>query len=385
MVARTWLWFALCLGIGGCGNYDDASSPAEGPQDGGTADGAMSSDDAAMSLGAFVRGRVTDAEGKPVADVEVRADKSTGRTDSSGRFELRVDDTDDGKEVGVSVEGEKYSNGTVPVRIEKGGADANVELTVKERKMVMLEDSKVGGRIEGDDGFAMDVPEDALKTREGDVVVGPVEVRYALVSVPDDVVAAPGRMQSLDQRGLDGYGMVEVSFFQNGERLVLEKTATYEIPLVADSGLDEGKEVDGYQLTAEDKRWEKGSTATVKSGKLVVKSDRDGWVGAAKELPTDSCVAGRLKSSADTAAPNTTIRAARARGLSLVQADTAADGSFCLPVTPNDDWAVSAYFADSKANSLGIQVSVNSADATGMCGGSGCKQVGDVELPVLKE
>ncbi len=387
MVARAWLVSALCLSIalGGCGDSSAPAASLTNPEDdsaGQTEDGGALADAAALTA-AYVRGRVTDATGKPVPDVEVGVDKSRARTDASGRFELRVDEVEDGKEVGVSVQGDKYSNGTLPVRVEKN-VNANVELTVKERKMVMFPDSKEGGRLEADDGFTMELPPEALQDSKGVAVAGPVEVRYALVSEAGDVTAAPGRMQASGEVPLDGYGMVEVLFFQNGERLVLNKAVSYEIPLVADSDLEEGKEVEGYQLSAQDKRWQKGVGATVKEGKLVVKSDRDGWVGAAKELPVESCVSGRLRASADQAAPNTLIRAARARGLSLVQAATAEDGSFCLPVTPNDDWQVSAYFgADSKGSERGIQLSLNSSEAAGMCGGTGCKQVGDVELPFL--
>ncbi len=386
MVRRAWLWSSLWVVISACGDSVGSDVGDDDDRDAGTQtqDGSVAGEDGEASLGSYVRGRVTDPDGKPLADVEVRTEKSVGRTDSSGRFELMVEDAAEGKEVGVSVEGSKYSTGTVPVRVTKS-ADANVELTVKERKMVILEDSKTGGRVQVDDGFAVELPAAALSTSRGLAVEGPVEVRYTVVSDARDVVALPGRMQSSDKVALDGYGMVEVAFFQDGERLVLNKTATYEMPLVADSGLEDGKEIPAYLLTAEDKRWQKGASAMVKSGKVVVRSDHDGWVGAAKELPADSCVAGRLKASADRAAPNTTIRAARARGLSLVQTDTADDGSFCLPVTPDDDWQVSAYFADGKADSLGIQVSVNSSQAAGMCGGDGCKQVGEVELPAIKD
>jgi hypothetical protein len=61
---------------------------------------------------------------------------------------------------------------------------------------------------------------------------------------------------------------------------------------------------------------------------------------------------------------------------------TAADGSFCVPVTPDDDWRVSTYFDDG-AEAFGLEVALDSGEAAGVCGGSGCKQLGDVALPRL--
>ena len=42
-------------------------------------------------------------------------------------------------------------------------------------------------------------------------------------------------------------------------------------------------------------------------------------------------------------------------------------------------------FYDDGMQSYGLAVDLNSSDAVGMCGGTGCKSVGDVALPALDD
>jgi Carboxypeptidase regulatory-like domain len=330
---------------------------------------------------ATIRGRVTDLGGSPLAGVEVVAAGVKVKTDANGRFELGVAAE---KEVRVAVESERYSASALPVTVSKEAA-ANIELTVKSRSVAMLPDAEKGGRIEGSDGFAVELPEGALRDASGMPVKGEVELRYALVTSADDVTAAPGRMQASDKKGLEGFGMAEVRFYKRGERLTLGKEMTVEVPLHRDHQLKDGDTVDLFEHGREDLRWQASQRASVQGNKAVLRSSRDEWLGAAREQPTDSCVSGRLSAGEDGSAQvaNTTIRAARERGLSLIQVETAADGSFCVPVTPDDDWRVSTYFDDG-AEAFGLEVALDSAQAAGMCGGSGCKQLGNVALPRLQ-
>jgi hypothetical protein len=240
-------------------------------------------------------------------------------------------------------------------------------------------DAAAGGRAEGDDGFALQLPGDALRDESGAPVQGEVEVRYATISQPREVTAAPGRMQANDGKSLDGFGMAEVSFYQRGKRVKLMKDMQVELPMYEGHGLADGAEVDLYQLGAQELRWSQNARGRVKANRVVLSASRDEWIGAAKALPAASCVKGRLGVPGDRRVANTTLRAARGRGLSLVQAETNADGSFCLPVTADDDWRVSTFFADGE-ESFGLEVELRSDVASGMCGGSGCKDVGDVTL-----
>jgi len=372
----------MSLGLA-CGDTKEDSTPADAavvdaraqPDTG--ADAGDQPDASLPPVEGRVKGRVTTVDGKPLAGLTVRSGNDVAKTDEQGRFSLEVREKDEAR---IAIDSDKYSSGATPVRVD-AKSDANVELAVLERKAVMVEDASKGGRSEGADGFAVDLPEKALRNEDGSEVKGKVEVRYALVNKSKDVTAAPGRMEAKGG-ALEGYGMAEVRFYKDGKELKLVQKARFEIPLHADHGLTDGKEVGLFELGKEDKRWREGTKGMVKNGKVVVESDKSDWVGAAKALPVDSCVSGRLTANMN-AAKNTTIRAARDRGLSLVQAETAEDGSFCLPVTPNDDWRVSTYYDDGK-DGLGLEVPVNSADATGMCGGSGCKSVGDVDLPTLE-
>jgi Carboxypeptidase regulatory-like domain len=376
-MAETKSFLALCAivtqalaGVIGCGDGDVIPVTAE----------RMVAAERTVEQKATIRGRVTDLGGGPLAGVEVIAAGMKVKTDASGRFELGVAGE---KEVRVAVESDRYSASALPVTVRKD-AVANIELTVKSRSVAMLADAEKGGRIEGSDGFAVELPEGALRDASGLPVKGEVELRYALVTSADDVTAAPGRMQASDKKGLEGFGMAEVRFYKAGQRLTLGKEMKVEVPLHRDHQLQDGELVELFEHGREDLRWQASKRASVQGNKAVLRSAKDEWLGAAREQPTDSCVSGRLSAGEDGSArvANTTIRAARERGLSLIQVETAADGSFCVPVTPDDDWRVSTYFDDG-AEAFGLEVALDSAAAAGMCGGSGCKQLGDVALPRL--
>lgn len=364
---------ALALGCG-----DDPASPAVDP-DGGPEEGDTSSEQA------VIKGRVTDVTGAPLKDVDVVAAGGTkGRTDERGRFQVTVAAKGDTR---IAVESEKYSGAALSVRADKE-ASAQVELSVKSRSTLMLVDAEKGGRVQDDDGFAVELPAGGLKDSADKPVTGAVEVRYATIKNASDVSAAPGRMQTSTEKGLDGYGFVEVRFYKDGQRVILAKQMRVEIPLQAGSELKEGQQVDLYGLGKGDGRWKATSKAQVSANKVVVDTMQDDWLGAAQETPVDSCVNGRLgimpKGALQSAmVANTTLRAARARGLSLVQAESGEDGSFCLPVSPNDDWHVTTFYDDGK-ESYELAVDLRSSDAAGMCGGTGCKSVGDVALPSLE-
>jgi hypothetical protein len=361
---------ALCVALfAGCGNESIKMDDAD-------RDAAV---DASAGVGGRVHGRVTDVDGKPVANAAVRVGKQSGTTDKAGRFSFDVEGEG---ELQVAVDSKKYSSGAGPVQVKNGG-DTHVELAVKTRTSVMASVA-ADGVTAAKDGVTVKVPKGGLVTKNGEPAVGMVEVAYTVVNEPKHITAAPGRMETEAKGALEGYGMVELRFFQGDDELVLSKMATIEVPLGAMAAVDSGKKVAGYKLGTEDARWKSASEVTVQNGKLLLSTASAGWIGAARALPVDSCVSGRLKAKGAGAA-NTSIRAARARGLSLVQADTGDDGSFCLPVTPDDDWSVSTYFDDGSATGLGLTVDVVSSDAVGMCGGDGCKKVGDVDLPVLAQ
>jgi hypothetical protein len=362
---------SLSLIAGACG--DSPSNAGDGDGDG---DADAGTPDAGLPE-RRVRGRVTDVTGKAVADVPVVVEGEMVQTDAEGRFDVKV--RTDEAEVQVAVDSKSYSSGTMPVKVA-GGADSHVEVSVKSRQSVMATVASDGVSAEKD-GVIVKVPADGLRTKSGEEVSGEVEVAVTVVKDPADVTAAPGRLESDDRQSLEGYGFAEVRFFQNDAELVLTKVAHFEIPLSAEIATENGEKVVAYGLGTSDKRWKSAGEATVMDGKLVIETDQAAWLGGARALPIDSCVSGRLLAGGS-AALNTTIRAARGRGLSLVQADTGTDGSFCVPVTPNDDWQVSTYYDDGAAG-LGLSIPLNSSDATGMCGGDGCKQVGDVDLPAL--
>lgn len=339
-----------------------------------------STDKPSTDLGtSFIRGRVTDVRGAPLANLEVSADGATVRTNARGRFELPATA---GREVRMLVNDPMYTRAEMPVSVA-AGVGAQVEVAVKSRRVLSMLSASAGGRVESDDGFAVELPSDALIDQRGAKVTGAVEVRYATITEPSDITAAPGRMQTANRDSIEGYGLAEVSFYQSGARLTLTKAMKVEVPLSVGHGLTEGQDVDTYQLSRADSRWAQRARSQVRGSKVVVTTSEESWVGAASALPTPSCMKGTLGLDGGPRLANTTIRAARARGLSLIQAETHADGSFCMPVSPDDDWSVSAAFDDGQT-AYGLAADLRSDEASGMCGGTGCKDIGSVTLPIVE-
>lgn len=361
-------------------DMDAAATPdgdIEGSDDDGSVDDAAADDAAAGAMPkAQVRGRVTDDKGMPLVGVPVVVGDQEVQTDDKGGFSAVTGDIKGG-EVRVAVRSDKYSSAVMPV--SAGDDAASVEVAVVEKKTLMVAEAMTGGRVEDDSGFAVNLAEASLRKKNGEVVAGPVEIRFAVVDEPEKVTAAPGRMQREDKTGLEGSGIVEVTFFQDGEELTLAEPADIEIPLVDDHGLQDGDEVEMFALGKDDSRWKPAPRAMAQGNKVVVRTDKTDWLGAASPLPDTSCVSGSLTFK-QRPAPATAVRAARKRGLSLIQAQTLPDGSFCLAVTPDDDWAVSAFIDDGE-QAGGFAVDLDSRDAVGMCGGSGCKDVGEVAIP----
>ncbi len=341
--------------------------------------GAAGGDGGVRERTGWIRGQVTDVDGVLLADVDVAVNGVSTRSDSRGRFALQALAD---RELQMTAQSDMYSTAVLPVTVDQG-TGAQVQVALKPRRIVKLADAAAGGRVESDDGFALELPGGALLDDQAAAVSGEVEVRYVIIDRPREIAAAPGRMQAMDHSGIEGYGMAEVGFYQNGTRLKLGKLMQMEVPLYEGNTLTEGQEVDVYQMTAEEVRWAQGPRARVQTSKLVVSTAQDEWLSAAAALPATSCMKGKLTVEGGAQAANTTLRAIRTRGLSLIQAETASDGSFCLPVTPDDDWSVSSFFSDGQ-RSFGLQVDLRSDNAAGMCGGStGCKDLGQVALPAL--
>jgi len=341
-------------------------------------DGSVSS--AALGL---VHGRVTDRGGKGVKDVSVVTDGSKVQTREDGTFELAVAA---GEDKVVSVEDESLSKAATTVRVDSAGV-ANVELEVSSLEKIEIEDAKAGGRFEGKDGFAVELPEKSLQTKDGKIAEGKAEIRYATIKEPAQMRGAPGEMRTKDgdgkERRISTKAIGEIRFYQKGEPLEFKgDSAKLELPLAKGSKEKDGAELDRFHYNEEKGEWEKEGKAKVDKGHVVADVKHFTWWAAGSIVADSTCVTVNLLDADSNPAAYTRVYAVAVDALLVASADTDEQGGVCLPLAPKTNFDLTAFFgAGSRSGEWRATVTTPSGAAA--CGSKSCEDLGEVRLVSL--
>jgi hypothetical protein len=120
--------------------------------------------------------------------------------------------------------------------------DMNRTVTLLSRGPVITFDGTLGGKFASKDGATVDIPSSSLVNSNGDIVFGPVDLFITPLDISDatEANAFPGSFSGMpanqtEPELLYSYGVVEYSFFQNGEELQLLNgtQAELELPIYA--------------------------------------------------------------------------------------------------------------------------------------------------------
>lgn len=194
---------------------------------------------------------VVDAKGLPI----------TGVTATSEVFSIESYTVNDSNQLLVSM---RPSDSQGIIRLQKEGYqdglafldgamfDTTIPVTLLKRPPAIIFDAFLGGEYIGIDGASVKLPEDSLVRADGSAANGPVELYITPVDISDNIQrqAFPGSFYGLPdeseipdgeplQHMIVSYGVVEFSFFQEGEELQLKQgaTADLQLPLYSNTSL----------------------------------------------------------------------------------------------------------------------------------------------------
>jgi catechol 2,3-dioxygenase-like lactoylglutathione lyase family enzyme len=322
----------------------------------------------------LVRGRVRTQDGSTLEPVTVRSGGKSAKTDRDGYFTLEVKAGGDQR---IAVDSKEFAGGEAQVRVEKRG-EANLELGVMRASALEVDDAEKGGRFEGADGFALKLPEKALRDARGGSSKGRAEIRYAAVGDAKLVRVAPELRSSSGQnqeQRLKSHGLVEVRFFDGDEPLRLAGEAEIEVPLPAGSKLQDGDKVGLYHYDTGKGRFESQGEAEVKDGKWVAKVDKFSWWTIAEPAEATSCINATLRTPAGRPAAWVVASAVGIDELWLSSASTNDDGEVCLEAPAGGNVALTAFWDDGDRSGEWSE-SALAPDQPAMCGGD-CLELGD--------
>lgn len=386
MSKRWMVVLGLSLGLWSVGCSDDKKSKTPGNDAGDTPDAAPADagKDAGPTSGkAIVKGRVADPDGRTVGNIEVQIGEKKVRTDNRGLFE--AEDLPPGK-TQVAVKDNEHSAAQVTVDVKDMEAN-QVSLTVLEYKKVELADAEAGGTVMSAEGMKVVLPPKSLKDKEGGMVKGKVEARYAIVNESGKLPASPGGMQAEMEKqvvDLESFGMIDIGFFQNDEKLTLDGEADLEFPLGINNKID-GEEVDIWSFDAESGKWKQEGKGTVDksaggNGVAKTKVKHFSWWNADAPLTDQTCIKGTLLTSTGSPIPNMQLQVTGVDYLTSLAASTGADGTFCSPVKLGSTNRVTAFGADGVSYFEWTSPDVVAGTTPAMCGATPdtCLDIGTV-------
>lgn len=321
----------------------------------------------------LVRGRVRTQDGSALKTVTVRSGAKSAKTDAEGYFTLEVKA---GSEQRIAVDSKEFAGGEAQVRVEKRG-EANLELGVMRASALEVDDAEKGGRFEGDDGFALKLPEKALRGADGSSSKGRAEVRYAgvrdakLMRVAPELRSSSGQNQ--EQR-LKSHGLIEVRFFDGDAPLQLAGEAEIEVPLPAGSALEDGDKVGLYHYDTAEGRFKREGEAEIKNGKWVAKVDKFSWWTIAEPAEATSCIAATLRTPSGEPAAWVVATAIGVDELWRSSAASDADGEVCVEAPAGGSVALTAFWDDGDRSGEWSE-SAQAPEAAAMCGGD-CLELG---------
>jgi hypothetical protein len=368
--------------VSACDDAGDGKKPAPsddagtmGQDDaGGDGDGDAGGDGDGDGEVGTVQGRVVFANGEAVGQVEVAIGDKTYQTDSRGVFV--ASDVAKGT-AQVKVQSDSTSDAQVTVAVEPDKS-AQVDLAVLPLTTVEVAESDKAGTVTGTDGVIVVMEDKSLQTKDGADTTGVAEVRYGRVSASSDVKAAPGGLKALmaDQPvQLETFGMVDLRFYQAGEKLKLAKAVDVTLPLGPNTFVN-GDMIDVFSFDESDGYWKPEGKAMVENGTAKLKVPHLSWWCVGAPIAGTSCLSGKVATMDEPPVPLSGI-AVSAVGVNYWGSSIAYsgdDGTFCLDVKEGSTSTVSA-FGSNGVSYLEFKQDV-AAGSAGMCGGEGCSDIG---------
>ncbi len=331
---------------------------------------------------ATIRGRVVDAAGAPIANVEVRSVSGTTTTSAQGEFETQVPAS--GAAV-LTFHRDGYVRGLERLDLATS-AEVPLTVTMVERAPAIAFDSSTGGEVVGLRGAAMNAPANAFRDRDGNPVTGMVEVYLTPLNPSDaaELDAYPGDGLARDASGetihLETFGVLDVTVMQGDVDLTIRDGmgVQIEVPLPDPLPTEPPESI---------ALWGFDDAAGVWVEEGIAMLDRDagvyrGTIGHLSPWNCDqplsaTCLEGRaLDGDGDPAAGSYII----ARGNDYTGASTAVadgEGRFCVPVRKDSSVTVTVHGPNGGQDERTVQSGSEDTAIPPDCGDPRCEDLGD--------
>jgi len=196
-----------------------------------------STEDTAENTNAALKITVVDNKGLPIEGVDVSSQSYVIESSQYNALNQLILDIPFYPSPGViKLSKQGYLDGVV--FLEGVEFDLNRNVTLLSRGPVITFDGSLGGKFASKDGATIDIPSSSLVDSNGDIVFGPVDLYITPLDISDAIEADafPGSFSGVptnqtEAELLYSYGVVEYSFFQNGEELQLLNGTQAEIEL----------------------------------------------------------------------------------------------------------------------------------------------------------
>lgn len=218
-VLNVLLLLLFVLASSGCGSSNDSSE--EPPE----------------KTNAALKITVVDDKGLPIEGVDVSSESyviESAEYNASNQLILDIPFEPSQGVIKLSKSG--YLEGVL--FLEGVKFDSNRNVTLLSRGPEITFDGNLGGKFASKDGATVDIPSSSLVDSNGDIVFGPVDLYITPLDISDAIEADafPGSFSGVptnqtEAELLYSYGVVEYSFFQNGEELQLLNGTQAEIEL----------------------------------------------------------------------------------------------------------------------------------------------------------
>lgn len=329
-----------------------------------------------------IDGAVTDAGGRPLEGVSVRAGDTAATSDAGGRF--RLDLAPGATVLRLSLGG--YAPTALAVEVREALAQLVSEGMVQRAEPVTF-DADAGGTIGG--VARVQLSGGALVRPDGTAATGQVAARITPLDVTGDLVAAPGDFSARREDGsaaaLQTYGMAEFTFEDaDGNELQLGDgvQATVELELPAASGAVAGDTIPAWHFDVDSGKWVEEGRGTVveDNGKLVWRAEvrHFSWWNADDPLEIH-CVQGVVSDCTGAPVAGAHVTARGLDYLGQTASGTDAEGHYCVPAKRGSRIELVAV-GRVDGNTVGRKTELQLPDTAAACAEGGCTEQ-DMELP----
>lgn len=333
------------LGAAACASDRDPDGDVD--TDGASEDGSDDGSDQAPR-GTVVAGSVTDADGLPLADVELRSGETTVQSDADGRFELPVTA---GEAVIVHLRKPGYVPGLERVTVFENTPTALRAVLRAEAPAIPL-DADLGGEVVGMRGARIDAPPGAFVTRDGQPIGGTVQVHLTPLNpaIPAEYDAYPGDGLARTTDGslvqLETFGVLDVTVRQDGQDLTIAEGmgVEVEIPLPDPAPAMLPDTVALWGFDEEAGVWEEEGIATLDTEAGIYRGTITHLSPWNADQPLQAtCVKGHVQDEEGRPVAGAMVYAEGVDYLGGSTATSAEDGEFCVPVRKDSRVEITAY------------------------------------------